>query len=320
MASEHIPATGGDDPELLALARRLLRHWLLIGLVALAGAVLVGAYSFTIPPSYTARSTMLPNLESGGGAGLLGQFDFIRSLTSVSSPREDFYEDILVSETMLNLVLARSWTVDDQPVDLYELLGVTVDAPPTPRQQERLRDRLRHRVIQFSKDQLTSFMSLKVELPHHPALAADLCNFLLEHLEEFNQRFHQEHSRQQRVFLAGRVAEIESEMHAAEDSLSLFLMANRGYAGSPQLTREYNALFRDAEALGRTWLELRGQYELARIEEHKNLSSINILDAATPPVFRSKPRRAPMVLVGGMFGGLLGLALAWRRDQQQRAA
>ncbi|MEZ4388698.1 MAG: hypothetical protein R3D98_14240 [Candidatus Krumholzibacteriia bacterium] len=275
--------------------------------------------SFTISAAHTARSTLLPNLESGNGAGLLGSFDFIRSLASVSSPREDFYEAILTSDTMLDLVLEQPWTADGQPIDLFELLGVEASTPATARQRERLRQKLRHQVISFSKDQLTSFMTLRVELPRYPALAADVCNFLIERLEDFNRRFHQEHSRQQRVFLAGRVAELEAEMHAAEDSLSTFMERNRGYASSPQLTREFNSLYRDSEALGRTWLELRSQYELARIEEHKNLSSINVLDPATPPVFRSKPQRAPMALVGGLLGGLLGLILAWRRDRQRAA-
>lgn len=319
MASEQT-AVAPDNADLLAVFRRLMRQWLFIASIALVGATMVGAYSFTIAPSFTARSTMLPNLDSSAGAGLLGQFDFIRSLTSVGSPREDFYAEILQSDTMLDLVMAQSWTVNEQPVDFFNLLGVDADTPPTPRQRERLRNKLRHQVIGFSKDQLTSFMTLRVELPHHPSLAADLCNFLLERLEEFNQRFHQEHSRQQRVFLAGRLAEVEAEMQAAEDSLSQFLQSNRSYASSPELTREYNSLFREAEALSRTWLELRGQYELARIEEHKNLSSINILDRAKPPVFRSKPQRAAMTLVGGMLGGLAGLALAWRRDQHRRVA
>lgn len=317
MARENA-AAALEDADFMSLVRRLMRYWLLIAVMTLVGAVLLGAYSFTIAPTFTARSTLLPNREGGEATGLLGQFDFIRSLTRVSSPREDFYEDILTSDTMLDLVLAQVWTLNDQPVNLFDLLDVASDIPPTPRQRERLRDKLRHQVISFSKDQLTGFMTLRVELPHHPSLAADLCNFLLERLEDFNQRFHQEQSQQQRIFLAGRVAEIEAEMHAAEDSLSQFLQNNRGYSSSPELSREYKVLLRNTEALNRTWLELRSQFELARIEEHKNLSSINILDRAKPPVFRSKPRRVPMVLTGGMLGGLIGLALAWRRDQPRR--
>jgi len=318
MASTQTSSAAGITLDALVDAVR--RRWAVVLVCGLLGVIISGIYAFTRPPRYTAEATLLPNLEDGAGVGLLGQFDFLRSLTRSGAPREDFYEHILVSETMLDLVLARTWTAAGDTIALSSLLGIATDQPPTDRQAERLKRKLRTDVIRFSKDQLTSFMTLKVELPRYPGLAADLCNFLLDRLEEFNQKFHQEQSRQQREFLAERLARVAAELEQAEARMSEFVAENRNYAASPQLMSEYNRLSREVQAYGQTWLELRSQYELARIEENRDLSSLSILDRARPPVFRSRPHRTPMMIAGGLLGGLGGVALAWWRDRRLQPA
>ncbi|WP_230623391.1 MULTISPECIES: GumC family protein [Chromobacterium] len=54
---------------------------------------------------------------------------------------------------------------------------------------------------------------------------------------------------------------------------------------------------------------LSKQYELARIDEAKDSSLIQVLDAAVPPELRSKPKRS-LVLALGLFAGLLVGTLA----------
>ena len=39
-------------------------------------------------------------------------------------------------------------------------------------------------------------------------------------------------------------------------------------------------------------IELKKQYELAKIEEIKNISIVNVLDPARPPVKKERPKRA----------------------------
>lgn len=53
------------------------------------------------------------------------------------------------------------------------------------------------------------------------------------------------------------------------------------------------------------------QYELAKIDEARDSSVIQVLDFATPPDKKSKPKRALIVAFGCIFGCFLGLMLAF---------
>ncbi|XLM21261.1 hypothetical protein MKD33_03615, partial [Chromobacterium piscinae] len=59
---------------------------------------------------------------------------------------------------------------------------------------------------------------------------------------------------------------------------------------------------------------LSKQYEMAKIDEAKDSSLIQVLDTAVPPELKSKPKRSLIVMLG-LFGGLLiGILSALLRD------
>jgi tyrosine-protein kinase Etk/Wzc len=58
---------------------------------------------------------------------------------------------------------------------------------------------------------------------------------------------------------------------------------------------------------------LAKQFELAKIDEAKNSSMIQILDKAIPAEHKIKPRRAILTIAGTVAGALLGLILAFLR-------
>ncbi|MFN4236833.1 MAG: GumC family protein [Vogesella sp.] len=59
------------------------------------------------------------------------------------------------------------------------------------------------------------------------------------------------------------------------------------------------------------------QYELARMEEARDSSLIQVLDVATPPDRKSGPKRSMIVLAGLMVGTMLGTALVFIRRWRQ---
>ena len=65
----------------------------------------------------------------------------------------------------------------------------------------------------------------------------------------------------------------------------------------PDLGLQYARLLRDVKVHGKISLFLMQQYEQAKFEEAKKVSSIQILDAATPPIRKAKPKRAVFVLI-----------------------
>lgn len=64
---------------------------------------------------------------------------------------------------------------------------------------------------------------------------------------------------------------------------------------------------------------LAKQYELARLDEAKDLSSLQILDLAVEPERRAKPKRAFIVIGGTLFGFLLGMGAAFALETRRRA-
>ncbi|MBC8366204.1 hypothetical protein H8E52_02220 [bacterium] len=84
---------------------------------------------------------------------------------------------------------------------------------------------------------------------------------------------------------------------------------NQLYAQSPKLLQGQQRLQREVETLATVWTQLRGQLELARIEEADQKPSLKLLDAARPPAKRSNPR----YVLNAIFGALLGLVLAGAR-------
>jgi uncharacterized protein involved in exopolysaccharide biosynthesis len=58
---------------------------------------------------------------------------------------------------------------------------------------------------------------------------------------------------------------------------------------------------------------LAKQFELAKIDEAKNSSLIQVLDKAIPAEHKIKPRRAIVTLAGVFAGALFGLILAFLR-------
>lgn len=83
-------------------------------------------------------------------------------------------------------------------------------------------------------------------------------------------------------------------------------------ASIPELVVRLADLTRDVMVLERVHAFLSSQLEEARIQETRDLEIIHVLDAATPPLKKSHPRRSMIVLlsVGLAFVASLGVAFA----------
>ncbi len=70
----------------------------------------------------------------------------------------------------------------------------------------------------------------------------------------------------------------------------------------PEISLEYARLLRDVKVGEKVYELLVKEYEQARIEEAKNTPTVQILDTATPPELRSRPKRKQIVVVGTLLG------------------
>jgi len=101
----------------------------------------------------------------------------------------------------------------------------------------------------------------------------------------------------------------ESELRALEKEISRL----------PDLGLTAVKLYRDYKVQEQTLLFLRAQYEQARIDQHRNLSRIQVLDDAQPPVIRAWPKRKLIVLAAAVMGFGMSIVLAhflefWERN------
>ena len=61
------------------------------------------------------------------------------------------------------------------------------------------------------------------------------------------------------------------------------------------------------------------QYELARVDESREGSLIQVVDAATPPEHKSRPRRAIVAVVSTGIGLIMALLFVVLRQSLRRA-
>ena len=70
---------------------------------------------------------------------------------------------------------------------------------------------------------------------------------------------------------------------------------------------------RDVQINSTLFIELKKQYEIARIEEIRNTPVVSLMDAARPAAFRDRPRKRIIVLIGfliALFGSITYVVLS----------
>ncbi len=308
------PAPVRDDSALGVMSARLWRGRVAVLSVAFGCAAIAYGASWLAPPVYTARVTLLPRLDEQG-LGLLGRFAGLTGVPmGASAAPEGLYGRIVTSNHLLDSLIVRDWPLGEggRTGTLFEVLRIGTGSGPADslRAHERVRDRLRRKVVSFSRDRLTGFMDLRVSLPREKRLAALLANHLAAELDRYNREFQRQRASEQSSYAETRLGEVAGDLRRAEEALAAFLRANRGYGESPDLTRRYEELRREVDAQSSIWVELKRQLEIARLDEHRQMLSIDVLDKADVPVRRSSPRRTQIAALAGLAGLIAGVCWA----------
>ena len=303
------------EPSILAeVVTRLLPEWRMLVGVPIAFALLGVVVALLIPRTYVGTTTFAPeqrsgtNLPSGLGA-LAGQFGVAIPSEASTSPR--FYAELVKSRTLLEGVLRSQVPVPGgSPTDSARLLDLLDRGGKSPadslfRGVRRLAD-----LVHVNVDSRTNIVGLSVEA-RDPAVAATVANRFVTLVEQFNSTARRSQARQRRIFVEGQMALGEEALRAAERELERFYEANRSYRQSPQLMSVEGRLQRQIQVSQEVYLTLRRDYESARIDEVNDVPAITIIDSATPPTRKSKPKRTLIVLGFLLGGGVLGLLAAY---------
>jgi capsule polysaccharide export protein KpsE/RkpR len=84
-----------------------------------------------------------------------------------------------------------------------------------------------------------------------------------------------------------------SDSTLVDDDLGVFLPLST----IPELGLEHTKLRRDVLVQGKVFEFLTGQFEDARIREASDQQTITVLDAATPPIRKARPRRSVICII-----------------------
>jgi uncharacterized protein involved in exopolysaccharide biosynthesis len=86
----------------------------------------------------------------------------------------------------------------------------------------------------------------------------------------------------------------------------------------PEMGLQYARLMRDFQVQETIFELLTKQYEVAKVEEAKNTSTLQVLDSAVVPDQKSKPKRGLIVLLATFLAGFLAVIFAFVREYGSR--
>jgi uncharacterized protein involved in exopolysaccharide biosynthesis len=102
----------------------------------------------------------------------------------------------------------------------------------------------------------------------------------------------------------GKVAELRRDLKGLERSEN----GEMGYPSIqklPAISLKYGDLYRNVRIEEAVYESLTKQYEMAKVEEARDVPSVRVLDQAEVPEVKSSPKRTRIVLLGFLFGALV---------------
>ena len=263
-----------------------------IVIIALVAGFVTLGVNFLLPKSYKASASILPETDKSK-LGSMSSLAGLASIAGVNVSGGDIsrlYPIILTSETVLTAVIQRKYPTDrfKDSVDLIQYMELDNGSPAKNLDEalKRMKD-----LLTTSFDLKTNLVTASVEMPE-PRLAADVMNAALSELDLFLREKRSNSATEQRKWIESRLIQVSAELRTAEEALKNFRERNRRVSDSPQLLLEQDRLAREVQVKGTIDLELRKQAEIAKIDEIKQITAINVLDEGREPVKKERPKRA----------------------------
>jgi uncharacterized protein involved in exopolysaccharide biosynthesis len=240
-----------------------------------------------------------------GGFGFAGMAGLVGSLGIGGGSTSQFplYGKVIHSRQLIASLLQMSLQDAGRKVTLLQYLEI--DEPNTELQLHLATEVMRAKLT-YSVDAQTPVATIGcVDLD--PKVAALIVNRAQQLLNRFDISTSSNKAREQRRFIEERLEEASQNLTVAEGVLETFQAENVRIGNAPGLQMELARLHREVEIAQQIYLTLRKEFELARIEEQRAISVVNVLDPARPPALPAGPSTLRALAVSGFMGGLLVL-------------
>jgi uncharacterized protein involved in exopolysaccharide biosynthesis len=292
------------------LAVIVRRRGTIIAMAFLVAAVAV-ALTMLQPLHYTTTAMFRPQgsqTSTSQLTALATQFGVaVPSAGEEASPA--FYAEIVTSREILQRAATRLYDVEGVgSVHLRDLLEIEEETEAL--RDEKVVNWLREEAVTVSTGLETGVVTVSV-VTNWPDLSQKIAQDLLAEIGRFNMNTRQSQAAAERVFIEGRVAEGEEELRAAEDSLRMFLEANRQFENSPLLQFRHDRLQRQVSQRQSVLTTLVQSYEEARISEVRDTPVITVLQSPYLPPGPDSRSLLLAGLLGIVLGSVLGVLLAF---------
>ena len=168
-------------------------------------------------------------------------------------------------------------------------------------------------MIDIYEDKKTGILTLSINALE-PELAAEINNTLIEELDAHQREYNKAKTSETKQFIEERIIDAGKELNTAEDALRDFTTHNRRIDNSALLLLEQQRLAREVTVLIGVFTTLKQQLETTKIEEVKESDYVVVLDPPEVPLRPSKPNKISMVILAGILGIGLGMALAFMKE------
>lgn len=312
-----------DIIDLGMLFARAYRRRFLGAIVFLLVSFAAIAFALLAQPFYQA-STKIVYQSAAKSTGSLAALASLAGV-SMGSGGDDasaYLADIVKSGDLMSLILDRDWNVSlaftdtSVPVKIEKLWKFDTDTTERNWQEKKkfslLKTLAEGTYITFSQDKKSGVITLTTEF-EDPRVAYDVNVFLFQELNNTLVNKMNFKASANRKFIEGRLTEVKLDLARSENNLRNYRERNR-LRLDPGDVLEDGRLQREVLINQEVMIQLQKQYEMAKIEEAKDMPVLDIIDSPRMPVEKSKPQRKKIVLMGLVAGLLLGLLAALGYD------
>jgi uncharacterized protein involved in exopolysaccharide biosynthesis len=259
-----------------------------------------------LPKQYTSSAVILPDVDKSHLSNLAG-ISNLAAMAGVNLGGEgsliQLYPTIIKSEWVLRNVIYHKYKTN-KFADSVNLIQYWEYKESTPELNFEVTLKTLQELLDISTDMKLNVITMKIETTD-PQLSADILNNAIDELNTFLLTKRTTNASEQRKWIEGRLVEVKKDLERSENALKEFREKNRIVTGSPQLMLEQARLEREVQINNTLYVELKKQYEVARINEIQDIPIVNVMDYARPAAKKSSPKRTITTLVM-MFISFIG--------------
>lgn len=327
-----------------------------ITVLVASATIIVGVISFLLPAWYRAEAELLPPSESEMGVGISSMLRGV-GVPGVKIPTEVSSADVFlvvlgsrrINEQIVhrfNLkTLYKKKLMDDALIELKSHVRFKLTGGGSI--QISVEDRNRQRAANMANAyvELLDRFNRETRMTKGRRARLFIESRLAENKQELKtaeERLTLYQTRNKTVALTQEMSSAvkeATELYARKAELQVRLGVIRNFSSGSeeeiQIVQELNQLERQMRALPETGLELgrlvrdvkaleqvhtllTSQYEDARIDEAKDVVTVEFLDVASPPERKARPRRGLMIAAAFILSLVVGVTYAALQEEEQR--